>query len=134
MRFPTVRPAVRYAVGFAIGLVTFVVAPEGVRWLHGSAVAQQTLSNIPGMPPNTTVGTVVGGDLNSSVTIAPGQTAQSVVGAESSVTACPGRSGSVVGTYIPPGGHMSVDITNNGTVGSATGFLSSVTVGGPGCN
>jgi hypothetical protein len=134
MRFSEHRPAIRYAIGIAIGLVIFVAAPMGARWINGGAIAQQTLSGIPGMPSNATVGTTITGPVTSSVTGAPGP-GETLVGGESTVVTCPGPGQqSVVGTYVAPGGslHSTVTVTG-GNGGSAIGFRSSVTVGGPGC-
>ena len=134
MRLSTIRPTARYALGFSIGIVIFVVAPLSARWVNGGAVAQQTLSNLPGMPPNTAVGTFITGPTSYSATGAPGP-GQTLVGGESSVVACPGQGPqSVVGTYVGPGGNLQSSATaTGGSGGSVIGFRSSVTVGGPGC-
>lgn len=134
MRLSTNRPEARYAIGFALGVVIFVVAPESARWINGSAIAQQTLGGIPGMPPNTTIGTFVDRPTTFSVTGAAGP-GQTLVGGESSVVACPGQGPqNVVGTYVGPGGSLqSSVVVTGGNGGSATGFRSSVVVGGPGC-
>jgi hypothetical protein len=125
----------RYAIGFALGLIVFIAVPESVRWMNGGAVAQQTLSNIYNLPNNTAIGTVILGDKTVSATGSPDQTAP-VIGGESNVTACPGQGSSpqsVVGTYVGPGSHLNVTASSGGGKGPVTGFRSSVTVGGPGC-
>jgi hypothetical protein len=131
MRSSKISSTARYALGFAIGLVIFVAAPESARWFHGGAIAQQTLGTVYGLPPNTTVGTVIQGQSGISVTTGPGQTG-TIVGGETNVTTCPGQ-GNVVGTYVGPGSSMNVTVNANGGSGSVTGYRSSVTVGGPGC-
>jgi hypothetical protein len=130
MRFSKLNRTTRYAIGFATGLVMFIAAPEGIRWLHGSAFAQQTFA------PNTYFGTVLPpGRTDFSATGGPGQ-AGPVIGGSSSVTACPGQmapGSSVVGTYVPPGSSMTATATGNGGTGPVIGFQSRVTVGGAGC-
>ena len=127
MRFRSPGRSARYTIWFALGLVVFIGGPETVRWFHGGALAQQ----VP-FPGNTTYGTVIQGNSSYSVTGTPGQTGP-VVGGESNVIACPGQSGNIVGTYVPPGGSLHVTVTDGGGSGSVTGFRSTVTVGGPGC-
>jgi hypothetical protein len=117
----------RYALGFAFGLIAFIGAPEGARWLNGGAIAQQSL-----LPGNTVYGTVLNGQNNFSATGSPGQTGP-VVGGQSNVTACPGQGSNVVGTYVPPGSSLSVTASGGGGSGPVIGFSSSVTVGGPNC-
>ena len=109
----------RYAIGFAVGLVMFIAAPEGIRWIHGGALAQQTF-----IPNNTYFGTVLRpGRTDFSATSGPGQTGP-VIGGSSNVTACPGQmapGSSVVGTYVPPGSSMSATATGNGGSGPVIG-------------
>ena len=136
MHFAARKFTPRYTTGFAVGLIVFLAAPEGVRWLHGGAVAQQTLGSIPGLPNNTAVGTVITGPTTNSVTGAPGP-GETLVGGESSVVACPGQGGpqNVVGTYVAPGGSLKSTVTaTGGNGGSVIGFRSSVAIGGPGCH
>lgn len=127
MREPTFSKTVRYAAGFTLGLVAFIAFPESIRWFHGGAIAQ----NLYGVPPNTTVGTIINGNANFSATGAPGQT-EPVIGGQTNVTGCPGQ-GNVVGTYVGPGSHMTATATGNGGSGAVIGYQSTVTVGGPGC-
>lgn len=124
----------RYAIGFAVGLVVFVAVPETARWINGGPIAQQTLNGIPGMPESTTVGAFINHPTTLSVTGSPGR-GQTLVGGESSVTACPGQGAqNVIGTYVGPGGSLRSNVTvTGGEGGSAIGFRSSVKVGGPGC-
>jgi hypothetical protein len=124
--------AARYAIGFAVGLIVFIAAPEGVRWFHGGAFAQQSVGSVYGVAPNTIYGNVLNGHTDITATGSPGQ-AGDVIGGSSNVTACPGQGSSVVGTYVPPGSSMHVTATGNGGSGSVIGFQSSVTVGGAGC-
>lgn len=118
----------RYLAGFALGLLVFVGVPEGVRWFHGGAIAQQALF------PNSVTGTTIQGQGTFSATGSPGQTGP-VVGGESNVTVCPGQNGqtpSVVGTHVPPGSSLSATASGGGG-GSVTGYRSTVTVGGADC-
>lgn len=119
----------------ALGLTGAFIGASGFIFA-GYALGQNTDTPSPGTggstpSGNTTYGTVIHGDSTISATGSPGRT-DPVVGGESNVTACPGQSGNVVGTYIPPGGHFNVTASNAGG-GSVTGFRSTVTVGGPGC-
>jgi hypothetical protein len=132
MRRSETRRTTRYAIGFVIGLMIFVVAPEGARWLHGGAMAQKTLDSIYSIPNNTAIGTAITGNTTFSATGSPGQTSP-IIGGESNVTACPGQGQNVIGTYVGPGSSMTVHAESGGGTGPVTGFRSTMTVGGPGC-
>jgi len=84
---------------------------------------------------NTVIGTTIEGHKTFSATSQPGQSG-TVIGGQSSVTACPDRNGqtpNVVGTYVPPGGSVTATASGNGGGGTIIGYQSTVTVGGPGC-
>ena len=135
MRFAKFSSRVRYTAGFAIGLVIFLAAPEGVRWINGGAVAQQALGGIYGNGPAPIIGDNVMGQRNVTVTTGPGQTG-AVVGGETNMTVCPNGLApgqGAIGTYVGPGGNMTVTVTANGGGGSATGYRSTMIVGGAGC-
>jgi hypothetical protein len=70
------------------------------------------------------------GHQNFSATGSPGT--GPTIGGESNLTVCPGKNGprNAIGTYMGPGGSLGAAAGGNG---SAIGYRSTVTVGGPGC-
>jgi hypothetical protein len=136
MRRPKIQSKTfRYIVGFVGGLIIFVGLPEGARWVHGGAIAQQAIGGIYGTAPAPVIGDSVTGNRDVNVTTTPGQTGN-VVGGESTMMVCPGTLApgqGAIGTYVGPGGHMNTTVIAGGGSGSVTGYRSTMTVGGPRC-
>jgi hypothetical protein len=87
------------------------------------------LPQSPPLLPGTVIGTEVLGHSEYNVFSNPSQNSP-LVGGESYITACPGQS--VIGTFVGPGGSMSVTVGGGGG-GPVIGYRSIITSDDRGC-